>query len=154
MNHNDNKILSHTTWNCKYHIVFSPKYRRKIFYESHGRDVIKIIRELCRWKGVEILEGEMAVDHVHLLLMIPPKMSVSGFMGYLKGKSSLMIYQKWGTAKYQYRCREFWCRGYYVDTTGKNTEVIKKYIANQLKQDKEAMQLSIDFPDDPFTGRK
>ena len=116
--------------------------------------MIKIIRELCRWKGVEILEGEMAVDHVHLLLMIPPKISVSGFMGYLKGKSSLMIYQKWGTAKYQYRCREFWCRGYYVDTTGKNTEVIKKYIANQLKQDKEAMQLSIDFLDDPFTGRK
>ena len=115
---------------------------------------MEIIRELCRWKDVEILEGEMAVDHVHLLLMIPPKMSVSGFMGYLKGKSSLMIYQKWGTAKYQYRCREFWCRGYYVDTTGKNTEVIKKYIANQLKQDKEAMQLSIDFPDDPFTGRK
>lgn len=96
----------------------------------------------------------MAVDHVHLLLMIPPKMSVSGFMWYLKGKSSLMIYQKWGTAKYQYRCREFWCRGYYVDTTGKNTEVIKKYIANQLKQDKEAMRLSIDFPNDPFTGRK
>ena len=116
MNHNDNKILSHSTWNCKYHIVFAPKYRRKIFYESHRREIIEIIRELCRWKEVEILEGEMAVDHVHLLLMIPPKLSVSGFMGYLKGKSSLMIYQRWGAAKYQYRCREFWCRGYYVDT--------------------------------------
>ena len=116
MNHNDNKILSHSTWNCKYHIVFAPKYRRKIFYESHRREIIEIVKELCRWKEVEILEGEMAVDHVHLLLMIPPKMSVSGFMGYLKGKSSLMIYQRWGAAKYQYRCREFWCRGYYVDT--------------------------------------
>ena len=116
MNHNDNKILSHSTWNCKYHIVFAPKYRRKIFYESHRREIIEIVKELCRWKEVEILEGEMAVDHVHLLLMIPPKMSVSGFMGYLKGKSSLMIYQRWGAAKYQYRCREFWCRGYYVST--------------------------------------
>ena len=154
MNHNDNKILSHSTWNCKYHIVFAPKYRRKIFYESHRREIIEIVKELCRWKEVEILEGEMAVDHVHLLLMIPPKLSVSGFMGYLKGKSSLMIYQRWGAAKYQYRCREFWCRGYYVDTTGKNTEIIKKYIANQLKRDKEAMQLSIDYPDDPFTGSK
>ena len=154
MNSNDNKILSHTTWNCKYHIVFAPKYRRKIFYESHRKEIMDTIRELCRWKGVEIIEGEMAVDHVHLLLMIPPKMSVSGFMGYLKGKSSLIIYQKFGQAKYQYRCREFWCRGYYVDTTGKNTEVIKKYIANQLKQDKEAMQLSIDYPEDPFKGSK
>ena len=116
MNHNDNKILSHSTWNCKYHIVFAPKYRRKIFYESRRKEIMEIIKELCRWKEVEILEGEMAVDHVHLLLMIPPKLSVSGFMGYLKGKSSLMIYQRWGAAKYQYRCREFWCRGYYVDT--------------------------------------
>ena len=116
MNHNDNKILSHSTWNCKYHIVIAPKYRRKIFYESRRKEIMEIIKELCRWKEVEILEGEMAVDHVHLLLMIPPKLSVSGFMGYLKGKSSLMIYQRWGAAKYQYRCREFWCRGYYVDT--------------------------------------
>ena len=154
MNNNDNKILSHTTWNCKYHIVFAPKYRRKIFYESHRKDIMNIIKELCRWRGVEIIEGEMAIDHVHLLLMIPPKMSVSGFMGYLKGKSSLMIYQKFGSAKFQYRCREFWCRGYYVDTTGKNTEVIKKYIQNQLKQDKETMQLSIDYPEDPFKGSK
>lgn len=151
---NDNKILSHTTWNCKYHIVFAPKYRRKIFYESHRKAIMETIRELCRWKGVEIVEGEMAEDHVHLLLMIPPKMSISGFMGYLKGKSSLIIYQKFGQAKFQYRCREFWCRGYYVDTTGKNTEVIKKYIQNQLKQDKEAMQLSIDYSEDPFKGSK
>ena len=154
MNNNDNKILSHTTWNCKYHIVFAPKYRRKIFYEAHRKEIMDTIKELCRWKGVEILEGNMAVDHVHILVMIPPKISVSGFMGYLKGKSSLIIYQKWGNIKFQYRCREFWCRGYYVDTTGKNTEVIKKYIQNQLREDKEAMQLSIDYPEDPFKGSK
>lgn len=116
MKTNDNKILSHTTWNCKYHIVFAPKYRRKIFYESHRREIMNIIKDLCQWKGIEIIEGEMAIDHVHLLLSIPPKISVSGVMGYIKGKSSLIIYQKYGTAKYQYRCREFWCRGYYVDT--------------------------------------
>ena len=154
MNSNDNKILSHTTWNCKYHIVFAPKYRRKIFYESHRKEIMQIIRELCQWKGVEILEGEMAVDHVHLLVMIPPKISISGFMGYLKGKSSLIIYQRFGTAKFQYRCREFWCRGYFVDTTGKNTQVIREYIQNQLKRDKENMQLSIDYAEDPFKGSK
>ena len=151
MNHNDNKILSHSTWNCKYHIVFAPKYRRKIFYESHRREIIEIVKELCRWKEVEILEGEMAVDHVHLLLMIPPKMSVSGFMGYLKGKSSLMIYEKWGNMKYKYRNREFWCRGYYVDTVGKNTKAISEYIRNQLKEDELGNQLTFDDVD-PFTG--
>ncbi len=151
---NGNKILSHTTWNCKYHIVFAPKYRRKIFYEAHRKDIMEIIRELCKWKDVEILEGEMSIDQVHILVMIPPQISVSGFMGYLKGKSSLIIYQKFGTAKFQYRCREFWCRGYYVDTTGKNTQVIKEYIKNQLKQDQETMQLSIDYAEDPFKGSK
>ena len=115
---------------------------------------MNILKDLCQWKGIEKIEGEMAVDHIHLLLYIPPKMSVSGVMGYLKGKSSLMIYQKFGTAKFQYRCREFWCRGYYVDTTGKNTQVIKEYIQNQLKQDKENMQLAIDYPEDPFKGSK
>ena len=154
MSTNDNKILSHSVWNCKYHIVFAPKYRRKIFYESHRKEIMNIIKELCQWKGIEIIEGEMAVDHVHLLLSIPPKMSVSGVMGHLKGKSSLIIYQKFGTAKFQYRCREFWCRGYYVDTTGKNTQVIKEYIQNQLKQDKENMQLAIDYPEGPFKGSK
>ena len=151
---NDTKILSHTKWNCKYHIVFAPKYRRKIFYESRRKEIMEIIKELCRWKGVEILEGNMAVDHVHILVMIPPKYSISGFMGYLKGKSSLQIYQKFGSVKFQYRCRQFWCRGYYVDTAGKNTEVIKKYIQNQLKQDKEEMEFCIDLTDDPFKGSK
>ena len=152
MKTNDNKILSHSVWNCKYHIVFAPKYRRKIFYESHRKEIMNIIKDLCQWKGIEIIEGEMAVDHVHLLLSIPPKMSVSGVMGYLKGKSSLMIYQKFGTAKFQYRCREFWCRGYYVDTVGRNKKAIEQYIRKQLQQDYEDEQLSIKEYVDPFTG--
>ena len=115
---------------------------------------MKIIKELCTWKGIEIIERETAIDHVYLLLSIPPEFSISGVMGYVKGKSSLMIYQKFGQAKFQYRCRKFWCRGYKVDTTGKDNEVIKKYIANQLKQDKENMQLSIDYDEDPFKGSK
>ena len=151
---NDIHSLAHSKWNCKYHIVFAPKYCRKRMFGAKGREIGAILRELCKWKGIEIIEGEMVVDHVHLLLSIPPKMSVSGVMGYLKGKSSLIIYQKYGTAKFQYRCREFWCRGYYVDTTGKNTQVIKEYIQNQLKQDKENMQLAIDYPEDPFKGSK
>ena len=150
MSTNDNKILSHSVWNCKYHIVFAPKYRRKIFYESHRKEIMSIIKELCQWKGVEIIEGEMAVDHVHLLLSIPPKLSVSGVMGYIKGKSSLMIYEQWGNLKFKYRNREFWCKGYYVDTVGKNTQKIKEYIENQLKEDKLGEQLRIDYPDSPF----
>ena len=125
-----------------------------MFYEEKRQEIGAILRELCRWKEVEILEGEMAVDHVHLLLMIPPKLSVSGFMGYLKGKSSLMIYQRWGSMKFKYRNRQFWCRGYYVDTVGKNTKAIKEYIATRLKQDKEMSQMSIDDLDDPLTGSK
>ena len=150
----DTNSLAHTKWNCKYHVVFAPKYRRKVFYEEKRLEIGAILRELCRWKGVEILEAEVCPDHVHMLLEIPPKMSVSGFMGFLKGKSSLMIYQKWGNMKFKYRNRQFWCRGYYVDTIGKNAKAIKEYIANQLKQDKEASQLSIDDLDDPFTGSK
>ena len=143
MTSNDKKILSHSQWNCKYHIAFAPKYRRKVFYESHRKAIMEIIRELCQWKGVEILEGEMAIDHVHLLVMIPPKMSVSGFMGFLKGKSSLMIYQKWGNMKFKYRNRQFWCRGYYVDTAGKNAKKIEEYIRRQLEEDKAGEQLTM-----------
>jgi putative transposase len=146
--------LAYTKWNCKYHIVFAPKYRRKVFY-SEKRDAIRnILRQLCQWKGVEIIEGEVCPDHIHLLLSIPPKISISGFMGYLKGKSSLMIFQKFGNMKFAYRNREFWCKGYYVDTVDKNTAAIKNYIANQLKVDKESDQLSIFYPKDPFTGSK
>lgn len=133
--------LAHTKWNCKYHIVFTPKYRRKIFYEEKRLAIRDILRTICGWKGVEIIEGEVCPDHVHLLLSIPPKMSVSYFVGYLKGKSSLMMFQRFGNMKFAYRNREFWCKGYYVDTVGKNTTAIKEYIANQLEQDKEMDQL-------------
>ena len=150
----DVRSLAHTKWNCKYHVVFAPKYRRKVFYEEKRLEIGAILRELCRWKGVEIIEAEVCPDHIHMLLAIPPKISVSGFMGFLKGKSSLMIYQKWGSMKFKYRNRQFWCRGYYVDTVGKNTKAIKEYIATQLKQDKESSQMSIDDLDDPFTGNK
>ena len=108
--------LAHTKWNCKYHIVFAPKYRRKVFYEEHRLEVREILRKLCEWKGVEIIEGEVCPDHVHMLVSIPPKMSISVFMGYLKGKSATIIFQKWGNMKFAYRNREFWCKGYYVDT--------------------------------------
>ena len=150
----DVKSLTHTKWNCKYHVVFAPKYRRKVFYEEKRLEIGAILRELCRWKGVEIIEAEVCPDHIHMLVSIPPKMSVSGFMGFLKGKSSLMIYQRWGNMKFTYRNRQFWCRGYYVDTVGKNTKAIKEYIATQLKQDKEMSQMSIDDLEDPFTGSK
>ena len=151
---NDNNTLAHTTWNCKYHIVFAPKYRRKVFYGEKRTEIREILRQLCQWKGVEIIEGEVCPDHIHLLLSIPPKISVSSFMGYLKGKSSLMIFQKYGNMKFAYRNRQFWSRGYYVDTAGKNTKAIQAYIQNQLKIDQENDQLSLFDPRDPFTGSK
>ena len=150
----DAKSIAHTKWNCKYHVVFAPKYRRKVFFQEKRSDIRDILRTLCEWKGVTIIEGEICPDHVHLLLSIPPKMSVSSFMGYLKGKSSLMIFQKYGNMKFAYRNREFWCKGYYVDTVGKDTAAIKNYIANQLKQDYESDQLSLFDPRDPFMGSK
>ena len=133
-------------------IAFAPKYRRKVFFVEKREAIRAIIRQLCEWKGVEIIEGEICPDHVHLLLAIPPKLSISGFMGYLKGKSSLMIFQRFGNMKFAYRNREFWCRGYYVDTVGKNTKAIKEYIENQLKADKESDQLALFDPKDPFKG--
>lgn len=145
--------LSHTKWNPKYHVVFAPKYRRKVFYGDKGLEIGAILRQLCEWKGVNILNAEVCPDHVHMLLEIPPKMSVSTFMGYLKGKSSLMIYEKWGNMKYKYKNREFWCRGYYVDTVGKNTKAISEYISHQLKEDELGSQLTLAEPD-PFTGSK
>ena len=150
---NDKHSLSHSKWNCKYHIVFAPKYRRKVFYGEKRAEIGKILRELCNWKKVNIINAEVCPDHVHMLVEIPPKMTVSGFMGFLKGKSSIMIYQKWGNMKYKYRNRSFWCRGYYVDTAGKNDKVIEAYIKNQLKEDELSEQLTLDI-EDPFTGNK
>ena len=149
---NATNSLAHTKWKCKYHIVFAPKYRRKVFFAEKREAIRDIIRQLCEWKGVEIIEGEICPDHVHLLVSIPPKLSVSSFMGYLKGKSSLMIFQKFGNMKFAYRNREFWCRGYYVDTVGKNTKAIKEYIANQLETDRKNDQLALFDPRDPFKG--
>ena len=151
---NDLQSLAHTRWNCKYHIVFAPKYRRMVFYGEKKREIGKILRQLCEWKGVNIVEAECCPDHIHMLLEIPPKMSVSGFMGYLKGKSSVMLYERFGEWKFKYWNREFWCRGYYVDTVGKNTARIREYISRQLEEDKLGEQLSIPYPGSPFTGRK
>lgn len=134
-------------------IAFAPKYRRKVFYGEKRLEIGAILRELCEWKGVKIITAEVCPDHVHMLVEIPPKMTVSGFMGFLKGKSSIMIYQKWGNMKYKYRNRSFWCRGYYVDTAGKNDKVIEAYIKNQLKEDELSEQLTLDI-EDPFTGNK
>ena len=127
--------LAHTSWNCKYHIVFAPKYRRQILYKDKKTEIGKILRQLCQWKEVQILEAEICPDHIHMLLKIPPKISVAGFMGYLKGKSSLLIYERFGNLKYRYGNKNFWCRGYYVDTVGKNSKKIAEYIQNQLKID-------------------
>ena len=144
MKNNDIHSLSHTKWNCKYHIVFAPKYRRKVFYGEKRAEIGKILRELCNWKKVNIINAEVCPDHVHMLVEIPPKYSVSSFMGFLKGKSSIMIYEKWGNMEYKYRNREFWCRGYYVDTVGKNTKAIDAYISNQLKEDRLNGQLTFE----------
>ena len=149
---NDVKSIAHTSWNCKYHIVFAPKYRRKVFYGGKRLEIVKILKELCKWKGVNIIEGEACSDHIHILVEIPPKVSVSSFMGFLKGKSSLMIYERWSNIKYQYRNREFWCRGYYVDTVVKNGKKIQEYISQQLKEDQLSDQLTLDL-NDPFTGK-
>ena len=146
----DNNSLSHSTWNCKYHIVFAPKYRRQVIYGKIKSDIGKIIRTLCEQKGVEIIEAEACADHIHLLVSIPPKISVSSFMGYLKGKSSLMIFDRHANLKYKYGNRHFGCKGYYVDTVGKNKKVIAEYIRNQLQEDIATDQMSLKEYVDPF----
>ena len=151
---NDTHSLSHTKWNCKYHVVFAPKYRRKAFYEDKRLEVGAILRELCKWKGVNIIEAEVCPDHVHMLLEIPPKISVSSFMGFLKGKSSLMIFDRHANLKYKYGDRHFWARGYYVDTVGRNKKQIAEYIKHQLDEDQIADQMSLKEFIDPFTGSK
>jgi putative transposase len=139
----DINSLAHTKWNCKYHVVFAPKYRRLVFYGKYKEAIGKILRQLCEWKGVNILEAEACPDHIHMLLEIPPKYAVSSFMGYLKGKSSTMLYEQFGELKYKYRNREFWCKGYYVDTVGKNESRIAEYIKTQIEEDKLGDQLTI-----------
>ena len=151
---NDINSLAHSKWRCKYHIVFAPKYRRQIIYGQIKQDIGKILRQLCENKGVEILEAELCKDHVHMLVSIPPKMSVAQFMGYLKGKSSLMIFDRHANLKYKYGNRHFWCRGYYVDTVGKNTAKIAEYIRSQLQEDIMNDQITIKEYVDPFTGSK
>ena len=148
----DNNSLAHTKWNCKYHIVFTPKYRRQIIYKQISADIGQIIRTLCARKGIEIIEAAAMPDHIHLYVTIPPKYSVSEVVGYLKGKSSLMIFDKHANMKYRYGNREFWCRGYYVDTVGKNKKAIAAYIKNQLQEDLEYDQMSLKEYIDPFTG--
>jgi putative transposase len=148
----DRNTLAHTSWDCKYHIVFAPKYRRQIIYGKIKVDIGKILRELCERKEIEIIEASLSKDHVHMLMRIPPKYSVSYVMGYLKGKSSLMIFDRHANLKYKYGNRHFWCRGYYMDTAGKNAKKIESYIRNQIQEDATADQLSLNEYIDPFTG--
>ena len=146
--------LAHTTWNCKYHIVFAPKYRRKVFYKEKRKEVGKILRTLCEWKKVKILEAEVCPDHVHMLLEIPPKVSVSSFMGYLKGKSAMMIFEKHGNLKYKFGNKHFWATGYYVSTVGFNEATVAKYIREQEKQDMLEDRLTTKEYDNPFKGSR
>ena len=150
----DTNSLSHSKWNCKYHIVFAPKYRRQVVYGKIKADIGKILRQLCEQKGVTIHEAEACSDHIHMLVSIPPSISVAQFMGYLKGKSSLMIFDRHANLKYKYGNRHFWCRGYYVDTVGKNEKKIAEYVRNQLQEDIATDQISLKEYVDPFTGDK
>ena len=152
MAQNANGTLSHTTWNCKYHVVFAPKFRRRLIYGKLRAEIGKILRTLCERKGVEILEANACPDHIHMLLQIPPKYSVSEVIGFLKGKSSLMIFDRFANLKYRYGNRKFRSRGYYVDTVGRNEKKITEYIHNQLQEDKLTDQLTLKELEDPFTG--
>ena len=148
----DKNTLSHTRWECKYHIAFAPKYRRQVIYGKIREDICEILTSLCKRKGVEIIEAEWCPDHIHMFVRIPPSISVSSFMGYLKGKSSLMIFERHANLKYKYGNRHFWCRGYYVDSVGKNAKKIEEYIRNQLQEDMIYDQMSLKEYIDPFTG--
>ena len=154
MKEKDINSLDHTTWRCQYHVVFAPKYRRMVIYREIKADIGKILRQLGEMKGVEIIEAEAYPDHIHMLVSIQPHLSVSAFVGYLKGKSSLMIFDRHANLKYKYGNRHFWCRGYYVDTVGRNKETIAKYIRNQLQEDIMADQLSFKEYLDPFDPEK
>ena len=152
MKNKDVNSLEHTSWRCQYHIVFAPKYRRMEIYGQIKVDIGKILRQLCQQKGIEIIEAELCKDHIHMLVSIPPKYSVSQVMGFLKGKSSLMIFDRHANLKYKYGSRNFWCRGYYVDTVGKDAKKIEEYIRNQIQEDLEYDQMTLKEYIDPFTG--
>ena len=151
---NDIDSLSHTKWRCQYHVVFAPKYRRQVIFGKYKVEIGKILREICARNEVEIIEANACPDHVHMLITIPPKIRVSRFMGILKGKSSLMIFDRFANLKYKYGNRHFWCRGYYVDTVGRNKTAITKYIQNQIQEDQIAEQMSMKEYIDPFTGEQ
>lgn len=151
---NEIKNTAHSKNRCEYHIVFAPKYRRKEIYGQLKKDIGEILRKLCEQKGVEIIEAEACPNHIHMLVSIPPYISIAQFMGYLKGKSSLMIFDRHANLKYKYGQRTFWCRGYYVDTVGKNEKVIKDYIKNQQEEDYTRDQISLKEYVDPFTGSR
>ncbi|RGJ96713.1 IS200/IS605 family transposase [Megamonas funiformis] len=144
------RSLAHTRWMCKYHIVFTPKYRRKIIYNKLRRDIVQIIKDLCKWKGIEIIEGKAMPDHIHILVKITPKMSISNFMGYLKGKSAMMIFARHGNLKYKFGNNNFWSTGYYVSTVGLNEATIAKYIREQDTYDKMMDKISTKELNDPF----
>ena len=151
---NEIKSTAHSKYRCQYHIVFAPKYGRKEIYGQLRKDIGEILRKLCEQKGVEIIEAEACTDHIHMLVSIPPYISIAQFMGYLKGKSSLMIFDRHANLKYKYGSRHFWCRGYYVDTVGRNKKIISEYIRNQLEEDCASDQMSLKEYTDPFTGSK
>ena len=151
---NEIKRTAHSSYRCQYHIVFAPKYRRKEIFGKLRKDIGEILRKLCEQKGVEILEAETCIDHIHMLVTIPPYISVAQFMGFFKGKSSLMIFDRHANLKYKYGSRHFWCRGYYVDTVGRNKKVIAEYIRNQIEDDNASDQISFKEYTDPFTGAK
>lgn len=150
---NDINSLAHTSWECKYHVVFAPKYRRQAIYGEIKMEIGAMLRELCRRKEVEIIEAEACKDHIHMLISVPPKLSIASLIGYLKGKTTLMIFERHANLKYKYGNRVFWCTGYYVSTVGKNKKVIENYIRNQLKEDMITDQITIKEYNDPFKGR-
>lgn len=151
---NEIKMLSHSTYRCQYHIVFAPKFRRKVIYGQLKTDIGQILRKLCEEKKVEIIEANAMPDHIHMLVSIPPYLSIAQFMGFLKGKSTLMIFDRHANLKYKYGSRHFWCRGYFVDTVGRNEQAIKQYIKNQMEEDYMEDQMTLKEYIDPFTGSK
>ena len=151
---NEINRTAHSTYRCEYHIVFAPKYRRQIVYGQIKKDIGDIFRKLSNEKKVEIIEAEACPNHIHMLVSIPPYLSIAQFVGFLKSKSTLMIFDRHANLKYKYGSRSFWCRGYYVDTVGKNERIIQEYIKNQLQEDNMNDQISMKEFIDPFTGGK